>query len=65
MTFIYHSFGSVIRVGTATALLLGLLIAAVLFALPYLAVRYDIKRFRPRFAARNGEDPCDPPDKKD
>ena len=65
MTFIYHSFGSVLAVSSRTALVLGLAIAAILFALPYLAERYDIKRFRPRLVTRNGEDPCAPPDKKD
>ncbi len=65
MTFIYHSFGSVLAFSSTTALVLGLAIVAVLFALPYLADRWDIKRFRPRLVARNGEDPCDPPDEKD
>lgn len=65
MTFIYHSFGSVIAVSTTTALVLGLLIVAILFALPYLADRWDIKRFRPRLVTRNADDSCDPPDKKD
>jgi uncharacterized membrane protein YdjX (TVP38/TMEM64 family) len=65
MTFIYHSFGSVIAVSTTTALILGLAIVAVLFALPYLADRWDIKRFRPRLVTRNGDDPCAPSDKKD
>lgn len=65
MTFIYHSFGSVLAVSSTTALVLGLVIVAILFALPYLAERYDIKRFRPRLVTRNGEDPCDPPDKKE
>jgi uncharacterized membrane protein YdjX (TVP38/TMEM64 family) len=65
MTFIYHSFGSVIAVSTTTALVLGLVIVAILFALPYLAERYDVKRFRPRLVTRNGEDPCAPPDKKE
>jgi uncharacterized membrane protein YdjX (TVP38/TMEM64 family) len=65
MTFIYHSFGSVLAVSSTTALVLGLAIVAILFALPYLAERYDIKRFRPRLVARNGEDPCAPPDEKD
>jgi hypothetical protein len=65
MTFIYHSFGSVLAVSSTTALVLGLAIVAILFALPYLAERYDIKRFRPRLVARNGEDPCDPPDRKE
>jgi uncharacterized membrane protein YdjX (TVP38/TMEM64 family) len=65
MTFIYHSFGSVLAVSSTTALILGLVIVAILFALPYLADRWDIKRFRPRLVARNGEDPCDPSDKKD
>jgi uncharacterized membrane protein YdjX (TVP38/TMEM64 family) len=65
MTFIYHSFGSVLAVSSTTALVLGLVIVAILFALPYLAERYDIKRFRPRLVARNGEDPCDPPDRKE
>ena len=65
MTFIYHSFGSVLAINSATALVLGLVIVAMLFALPYLADRWDIKRFRPRLVARNGEDPCDPPDSKE
>ena len=65
MTFIYHSFGSVLAVSSTTALVLGLVIVAILFALPYLADRWDIKRFRPRLVARNGEDPCEPPDKKE
>jgi len=65
MTFIYHSFGSVLKVSTTTGLILGLVIVAILFALPYLADRWDIKRFRPRLVARNGEDPCEPPDKKE
>jgi uncharacterized membrane protein YdjX (TVP38/TMEM64 family) len=64
MTFIYHGFGSVIKIGTTTAVVLGLVIVAILFTLPYLAVRYDIRKFRPRLVARNGEDPCDPPDNK-
>jgi uncharacterized membrane protein YdjX (TVP38/TMEM64 family) len=62
MTFVYHSFGSVLRVGAATAAFLGLAIVAVLFALPYLAERYGWRRFRPRLVARNGEDPCAPSD---
>ena len=65
MTFIYHSFGSIIAVSSTTALILGLLIVAILFALPYLADRWDIKRFRPRLVARNSDDSCEPPDKKD
>ena len=65
MTFIYHSFGSVLAVSSTTALLLGLMIVAILFALPYLADRWDIKRFRPRLVTRNGQDPCDPSDEKD
>jgi uncharacterized membrane protein YdjX (TVP38/TMEM64 family) len=65
MTFIYHSFGSVLAVSSATAIVLGLVIVAILFVLPYLADRWDIKRFRPRLVARNGEDPCAPSDKKD
>lgn len=65
MTFIYHSFGSVLAVSSTTALILGLVIVAILFAMPYLADRWDIKRFRPRLVARNGEDPCDPSDKND
>jgi uncharacterized membrane protein YdjX (TVP38/TMEM64 family) len=65
MTFIYHSFGSLIAVSSTTALLLGLMIVAILFALPYFADRWDIKRFRPRLVTRNGDDSCDPPDKKD
>jgi len=65
MTFIYHSFGSVLKVSTMTGLILGLVIVAILFALPYLADRWDVKRFRPRLVARNGEDPCAPPGKKD
>jgi uncharacterized membrane protein YdjX (TVP38/TMEM64 family) len=65
MTFIYHSFGSVLAVSSTTALILGLVIVAILFALPYLADRWDIKRFRPRLVARNGDDPCAPPDEKD
>jgi len=64
MTFIYHSFGSVLKVSTMTGLILGLVIVAILFALPYLADRWDVKRFRPRLVARNGEDPCEPPDRK-
>jgi uncharacterized membrane protein YdjX (TVP38/TMEM64 family) len=64
MTFIYHSFGSFLKVSTTTALILGLVIVAILFALPYLADRWDIKRFRPRLVTRNGEDPCDPPTKR-
>ena len=43
MTFIYHSFGSVLKVSTTTGLLLGLVIVAILFALPYLADRWDIR----------------------
>jgi len=65
MTFIYHSFGSVLAVSSTTALVLGIVIVAILFALPYLADRWDIKRFRPRLVTRDGEDPCDPSDKKD
>ena len=64
MTFIYHGFGSVLAVSPTTALILGLVIVAILFALPYLADRWDIRRFRPRLVARDGEDPCEPPDKK-
>lgn len=60
MTFVYHSVGSVLRVGTATAVAFGLAIVAVLFALPYLAERYGWKRFRPRLVDRNSEDPCAP-----
>ena len=62
MTFVYHSFGSVLRVGTPTAVALGVAIVAVLFALPYLAERYGWKRFRPRLVARSGQDPCAPSD---
>ena len=65
MTFIYHGFGSVLKVSTMTGLVLGLVIVAILFALPYLADRWDIKKFRPQLVVRNGEDPCAPPDKKD
>jgi uncharacterized membrane protein YdjX (TVP38/TMEM64 family) len=65
MTFIYHSFGSVMAVSSTTALILGLLIVAILFALPYLADRWDIKRFRPRLVTRKGDDSCELPDKKD
>jgi uncharacterized membrane protein YdjX (TVP38/TMEM64 family) len=65
MTFIYHSFGSVLKVSSTTALLLGILIVAILFALPYFADRWDIKRFRPRLVSRNGGDSCELPDKKD
>ena len=65
MTFIYHSFGSVLKVSTMTGLILGLAIVVILFALPYLADRWDIKKFRPQLVVRNGEDPCGPPDKKD
>lgn len=65
MTFIYHFFGSVMAVSSTTALILGLLIVAILFALPYLADRWDIKRFRPRLVTRNSDDSCEPPDKKD
>lgn len=65
MTFIYHSFGSVLKVSTMTGLILGLVIVAILFALPYLADRWDVRRFRPRLVARNGEDPCAPPDRKE
>lgn len=61
-TFVYHSFGSVLRVGTPTAVALGVAIVAVLFALPYLAERYGWKRFRPRLVGRDGEDPCAPSD---
>jgi uncharacterized membrane protein YdjX (TVP38/TMEM64 family) len=65
MTFIYHSFGSVLKVGSTTALILGLMIVAILFALPYFADRWDIKKFRPRLITRNGGDSCELPDKKD
>jgi len=65
MTFIYHSFGSILKVSSTTALVLGLLIVAILFALPYLADRWDIKKFRPRLVTRNGDDSCELPDKKD
>lgn len=65
MTFIYHSFGSIIAVSSTTALILGLMIVAILFALPYFADRWDIKRFRPRLVSRNGGDSCELPDKKD
>jgi uncharacterized membrane protein YdjX (TVP38/TMEM64 family) len=65
MTFIYHSFGSVIAVSSTTALILGLLIVAILFALPYLADRWGIKRFRPRLVTRNSDDSCESPEKKD
>jgi uncharacterized membrane protein YdjX (TVP38/TMEM64 family) len=65
MTFIYHSFGSILKVSSTTALVLGLLIVAILFALPYLADRWDFKRFRPRLVTRNGDDSCEPTDKKD
>jgi uncharacterized membrane protein YdjX (TVP38/TMEM64 family) len=65
MTFIYHSFGSILKVSSTTALILGLIIVAILFALPYLAERFDIKRFRPRLVTRSGDDSCEPPDKKD
>ena len=65
MTFIYHSFGSLITVSSTTALILGLVIVAILFALPYLADRWDIKKFRPRLVSRNGSDSCELPDKKD
>jgi uncharacterized membrane protein YdjX (TVP38/TMEM64 family) len=65
MTFIYHSFGSLVAVSSTTALLLGLMIVGILFALPYLADRWDIKRFRPRLVTRNGDDSCEPPDQKD
>jgi len=60
MTFVYHGFGSVLKVGTATVVALGLTIIAVLFAQPYLAERYGWKRFRPRLVSRSGEDPCAP-----
>lgn len=43
MTFICPGFGSVIAASTTTALIPGLLIVAVLTALPYLADRRDIK----------------------
>jgi uncharacterized membrane protein YdjX (TVP38/TMEM64 family) len=65
MTFIYHSFGSILKVSSTTALILGLIIVAILFALPYLAERFDIKRFRPRLVTRSGDDSCEPPDRKD
>jgi uncharacterized membrane protein YdjX (TVP38/TMEM64 family) len=65
MTFIYHSFGSLISVSSTTALILGLMIVGILFALPYFADRWDIKRFRPRLVSRNGGDSCELPDKKD
>jgi uncharacterized membrane protein YdjX (TVP38/TMEM64 family) len=65
MTFIYHSFGSILKVSSTTALVLGLLIVAILFALPYLADRWDIKKFRPRLVTRSGDDSCELPDKKD
>ncbi len=65
MTFIYHSFGSILKVSSTTALILGLLIVVILFALPYLADRYDIKRFKPRLVSRNGNDSCELSDKKD
>ncbi|HTZ40316.1 MAG TPA: TVP38/TMEM64 family protein [Syntrophales bacterium] len=65
MTFIYHSFGSVLKIGTTAAVALGIVIVVILFALPYLAERYEWKRFRPRLVARNGEDPCDPPERND
>jgi uncharacterized membrane protein YdjX (TVP38/TMEM64 family) len=64
MTFIYHSFGSFLKISSTTALILGLAIVAVLFALPYLAERYDWKRFRPRLVSRAGDDSCELPDKK-
>jgi uncharacterized membrane protein YdjX (TVP38/TMEM64 family) len=64
MTFIYHSFGSFLKISSTTALILGLAIVAVLFALPYLAERYDWKRFRPRLVSREGDGSCELPDKK-
>lgn len=64
MTFVYHSFGSVLTLSRPMTVVLGLAIVAVLFALPYLAERYDWKRFRPRLIVRSGEDPCAPPDEK-
>jgi uncharacterized membrane protein YdjX (TVP38/TMEM64 family) len=64
MTFIYHIFGSVLVFSAPTAIALGVLIVAVLFALPYVLRRYDLHKFQPRLVDRNGQDPCDPPDKK-
>jgi uncharacterized membrane protein YdjX (TVP38/TMEM64 family) len=64
MTFIYHTFGSALRISSTTTLILGLVIVAALFALPYLAERYEFKRFRPRLVTRTGDDPCAPPNEK-
>ena len=65
MTFLYHTFGSVLIVSTPTAVTLGLIIVAVLFALPYILRRYDLEKFRPRMVVperdpETGEfiDPC-------
>ncbi len=65
MTFLYHIFGSALTAGTPTAVTLGLLIVAALFALPYILRRYDLEKFRPRMVApeRDPEtgaliDPC-------
>ena len=65
MTFLYHTFGSVLTAGTPAAVTLGLLIVAALFALPYVLRRYDLEKFRPRMVVperdpETGEliDPC-------
>ena len=71
MTFIYHIFGSALVVSTPMTIVLGLLIVAILFVLPYFLRRYDLQKFRPRLVtpARNPEtgepiDPCAPSEKK-
>jgi len=71
MTFIYHIFGSAMVVSTPMTIVLGLLIVAILFVLPYFLRRYDLEKFRPRLVtpARNPEtgepiDPCDSSEKK-
>jgi uncharacterized membrane protein YdjX (TVP38/TMEM64 family) len=65
MTFLYHFFGSLIVISSTMALILGLMVVAILFALPYLADRWNLKRFRPRLVSRNGGDSCEPSDRKD
>jgi uncharacterized membrane protein YdjX (TVP38/TMEM64 family) len=59
LTLIYHTFGSVIRVGSGVALTFALLIVASLFFVPYLVERFNftgLKKFRPRFASRSDGD---------
>jgi uncharacterized membrane protein YdjX (TVP38/TMEM64 family) len=65
MTFLYHTFGSVLTVSAPTAVTLGLLIVAALFVLPYIVRRSDLEKFRPRMVTperhpETGEliDPC-------